>query len=368
MADLPNRLDLFDVARRSVRLAPNTRLDPNEVDVAGSDINLVCGIGSVIGENLSAAFARCVRGQFFATARGSQLDRLAGDRLQMTRLPESAATIDLVLARPTFGAGGGTVSAGLRVQTASGTAFSIDVDVAFGPTDLSKPATATAVATGPTGNVPAGAINQFLDAPFDSTIIPSNASAAAGGAEVESDASFKGRIQGFFKSIRRGVLAAISFGATEVPGVAVATAYEITNPGNGLPAGAVELIVGDANGNATLDMIQAVNDKMIEFRSAGIPVFVSSGNVVYEPVVWKLDFLTGVNTVAATADVRAVTSAITQFLPSGAGLYRGTLIAAAKTVPGVIISVDSLVAPAGDVFPVDNQHYIRVRPVDISFE
>lgn len=368
MADLPNRLDLFDVARRSVRLAPNTRIDPNEVDVAGSDINIVCGIGSVIGENLSAAFARCVRGQFFATARGSQLDRLAGDRLQETRLPESAATVDLVLARPTFAAGAGVVSAGLRVQTAGGTQFALDVDVSFGATDLTKTTTATAVATGPTGNVPAGAITQFIDSPFDATIIPSNASAAAGGADVESDPAFKGRIQGFFKAIRRGILAAITFGATEVPGVAVATAYEIVNPGQGLPAGAVELIVGDANGNATLDMIQAVNDKMIEFRAAGIPVFVSSGLVAYEPVVWDLDFLTGVDTVAATADVRAVTSAITQFLPSGAGLYRGTLIAAAKTVPGVIVRDSSLVAPAGDVFPVDNQHYIRVRPVDVSFE
>lgn len=367
MADLPNRLDLFDVARRYVRGAPNTRIDPNEVDVAGSDINLVAGIGSTIGENLSAAFARCVRGQFFETARGAELDRLAGDRLGMTRLPETPATVDLVLTRPTFAAGSGVVSAGLRVQTSDGTQFSIDTDVTFGATDLTKTATATAINAGPTGNVPAGTIGQFLDSPFDPTIVPANPNPAAGGADAESDPAFKGRIRGFFRSIRRGVLSAIAFGATQVPGVAVATAYEIVNPGNALPAGAVQLIVGDANGNATLDMIQAVIDQMIEFRAAGIPVFVTGGIVVNEAVVWNLSYQTGVNTVQAQNDVRAVSAAITQFLAPGSGLYRAALISAAKTVPGVIVSDNSLVAPAGDVFPVDNAHMIRVVATGVSF-
>ena len=368
MADLPNRLDLFDVARRYVRLAPNTRINPDLVDVPGSDINLVCGVGSTIGENLSAAFARCVRGQFFDTARKDQLDRLAADRLGMTRLPETPASVDLALTRPSFAAGAGTVSAGLRVQTADGTQFSLDVDVVFGATDLGpKAVAATAVIAGPTGNVPALAIASFLDSPFDPTIVPTNAAPGAGGALAESDAQFKGRIRGFFAAIRRGVLGAITFGATQVPGVVIATAFEIVNPGTGLPAGAVQLVVGDANGNATTDMLQAVQDIMIQYRAAGIPVYITAGVVVPEPVSWRLSYLTGVNTVQAQEDVRAVTVAISQFLAPGSPLYRGSLIAAAKTVPGVIISSDSLVAPAGDVFPVDNTHIIRVLATDVTF-
>lgn len=367
MGDLPNRDDLFAVGRRYVSSAPNTRINPALVDVPGSDINLVVGSSAVMGEAIVAATARCMAGNWVDTARGSQIDRLASDRLGLIRKGENPATVDLVLARPTAVAGGGTVEAGSVVQTANGTSFSIDVDVVFAPGDLSATATATATLAGPTTNIPAGAIASFQGAPFDPTIVPSNAAPAAGGADVESDAQFKGRIRGFFLAIRRGILAAIRYGATLVPGVSIATAYEIVNPGTALPGGAVELIVGDVNGNATTDMIQAVKDILLQYRSAGIPVFVSAGTVVPTPVVWSLAFDSGIDTVAAQQDVRAVSVAVSQFFNPGATLYRSTLSAAAKTVPGVIVRQDSLIAPAGDVVPTDNTKIIRILPELVTF-
>lgn len=365
--DLPNRDDLFTVGRRFVRTAPNTRINPNLVDVAGSDLNLIVGVPSLMGEAVVAAMARCQAGQFFDSSRKDQLDRLASDRLGLPRKPENPATVDLLLARPTAVAGGGTVAASSRVQTADGTAFSLDVDVVFGSGVLSQTGTGTALVAGVGGNVAAGAIRTFLDAPFDATIVPSNPTPAAGGAAAESDAAFKGRIRGFFATIRRGVLGAIEFGATTVPGVAVSKAYEVENPGTGLPGGAVELIIGDANGNATTDMIQAVRDVMLTYRAAGIPVIVSSGIVVRELVSWLLSYQTGIDTKQAQSNVRAITVALNQFNAPGAPMRRATLLSGASSVPGVIVAHESLVAPAGDVFPVDNNHIIRVLPEDVSF-
>lgn len=364
---LLNRADYFAIGRRYIRGRPSTRINPDLVDVDGSDVNLQVGSASLMAEALSAQQARCLRGLFFRTARGQQLDELAADRLGLKRKAEAQATVDLALARPTAAGGTGTVDAGFRTQTADGTAYALDTDVVFGAGVLSMPATATAILAGPEGNVAAGQIVSFLDQPFDPTIVPSNAEPAAGGAAVESDAAFLGRIFGFFATIRRGVLGAIEFAATLVPGVAVATATDIDNPGTGLPGGAVQLVAGDADGNATSDMLQAIRDKLLEYRAGGIPVILSAGVVVPEDVIWDLDYKTGVDTARAQASVRAVTVALTKFLAAGAPLMRGTLISGALSVPGVIVRQDSLVEPAGDVYPEDRSHLIRVRPTGVSF-
>lgn len=366
--DLPDRASLVDVGRKFIRAAPSTKINPNLVDVAGSDLNLILGSNSVMGEAVVAAMARCQAGVFFDSARGDQLDRLASDRMGLVRKPENPAEIDYVLARPTALGGGGTVAAGTRIQTPDGTVFSLDVDVVFGGGDLTHTVAATALVAGPEANVAANARWSFLDAPFDATIVATNPQPAAGGASVESDAQFKGRIRGFFATIRRGVLGAIEFGATTVPGVAVAKAYEIVNPGESLPGGAVELIVGDVNGNATSGMLQAVRDAMLTYRAAGIPVFVSGGIVVNVAVEWALGFQAGIDTVQAKNNVRAISVALAQFNAPGAPLLRATLLAGASSVPGVIVMHTSLIAPAGDEFPINNNHLIRVRAQDVSFD
>jgi uncharacterized phage protein gp47/JayE len=168
--------------------------------------------------------------------------------------------------------------------------------------------------------------------------------------------------------VRRGVLGAIEFAALEIDGVAVATAFEIMNPTSGFPAAFVQLVIGDANGNASPSMIQAVKDNLLEFRSGGIAVIVTSGKIAYEPVIWQgLVYDTGIDTIAAENDIRAVTVAVSQFLAPGDDLERSLLQAAAKAVPGVGVNMRALLAPAGDVIPIDNTTMIRIRPQDVTF-
>lgn len=381
MADLPSRADLFDAGRRFIKtealVNPNLRITPPIADVRGSDVNLILNIGSTMGEQLSAAWARCMKGLFISTATGAALDKKVFDACGgMLRKPSNAATVDLVLARPNAGAGSGTIDAGARCTTAAGSIFSLKTDVSFGSTDIIRPAIGVAAVVGTTQNVPAGALTSWVDAPFDPTITVFNSVPAAGGTSAESDPQLKGRALTFFLTVRRGILAAIQYGATAgdpanpsnaINGVAIATAYEIVNPGTALPAGAVQLIIGDADGNASQAMVQAVIDKMLEFRCAGIPVFVSGGRVIFEPVVYDLEFLSGVDTEQAAAAVAATAAAISQFNRPGQKLLRSDLIAAARAVPGVVVNDGSLLAPLGDVVPTSNQQIIRVRQQDVSF-
>lgn len=365
--DLPNRLDLVAVAREFIRAAPNTRINPALVDVDGSNINLDVGSAAVMGEALTASWARCARDLFLGTAEDDGLDRYVFDRFGMTRKPAAAASVALVLARPTFAAGGGVVNAGAQVTTPSGSLFALQTDVTFGATDLTQPAVGIAQVVGPTQNVPHDTLTAWVDQPFDETITVTNPVGAAGGTLVESDAQLRSRAAVFFLTIRRGVLAAIQFGATTVPGVTVATAFEILNPGSGFPAAAVELIIADDDGGASPTMIQGVIDAELEFRAAGIPVFVTGGSVVFEPVTYHLSFTSGIDTVAATNAVRSVAAAFTQFLRPGQSLLRSDLLAAARAVPGTIVGADALPVPVGDIVPVSNSTIIRVRPQDVSF-
>lgn len=365
--DLPSRTDLFTVARRYIKAQPNLRINPALVDVPGSDLNLAVGQTAVMGESLVAAWAKCARGLFVDTAVGDQLDRKVFDSFGMTRKPANPATADLLLARPTFAAAGGTVPAGTRVQTSFGSVFSLQTDVVFGATDLSKTGSGVAAIVGPTQNVPIDTLKSFVDAPFDATITVTNTTAGAGGTDRESDAQLRGRARVFFLTLRRGTLQAIQYAATLVPGVSVSTAFEIENPGTALPAGAVELIIADDNGFASGAMIQATLDMLLQFRCCGIPVFVFTGDVVFTTVSFKLAFETGVDTVAAAEEVRAVTVAFSQFLRPGQTLLESDLAACARAVPGVIFRDDSLVIPVGDIVPTSNTQIIRVRPEDIVF-
>ncbi len=367
MADLPTRDDLFAIERRYIRTASGVRINPNVLDVPGSDLNLIAGAGSLMGEAIVATWARCIRGLLVDTARDDELDRIAFDRFGILRKDASAATVTLTLTRPTFGAGGGTVNAGSRVTTPLGAIFALAIDVVFGATDLVKTVEAAAQVVGPEQNVPVNTVTAFVDQPFDATITVNNVTPAAGGANRESDPQFRGRIRGFFLTVRRGTIDAVRYGGMQVPGVATATAYEITNPGDALPAGAGQLIISDENGNASAPMIQNVKNELLAWRPLGIPVFVSGGVIVYEPVSFRLAFETGVDTIAASEEVRSVVVAVAQFLAGGQTLYRSQLRAAALSVPGTIVRDDAVVAPAGDVIPDDNTQIIRVRPQDVSF-
>ena len=261
MTMFATRSELFSVGRAAVAGTPNIRLNPAVADIPGSDLNLAIGIDSVIGEEVVSRGASAMRGAFAETARGAQLDRVAYDRYGLRRFSATPASVDLVLSRPTPGAPTpGIYTAGSVVQTADGVQFGLDEDAVFGNFDTIVQVAATCATVGASTNVTANMITAFSTSPFDPTLTVNNPASAAGGTDTESDIQFLGRIRGFFPTVSKAILGAIEYGAKQVPGVAVATATEILNPSGGFPAGAVQLVVGDRNGNASSTMLTAVSD------------------------------------------------------------------------------------------------------------
>jgi len=378
MSLFTSRADLFSIGRRAIASTPGIRINPAVVDIPGSDLNLAVGTDAVIGEEVSTRGAAAMRGAFAETARQSQLDRVIYDRSGLTRFGATPAHVDLVLSRPSPSvATPGVVDSGSVVQAADGTQFALDTDAVFHDATTTVTVAATSVLSGADQNVPAYdpttgmGIVAFSSTPFDTTLTVHNPDSAAGGTDAESDIEYLGRYRGFFPTLSRGVLGAIEYGAKQVPGVVVATATEILNPQGGFPAGIVQLVIGDRSGNATSAMIQAVSDKLLSYRAGGMPVVVSGGTVFFQSVTWALAFQTGFDEDLATARVRAVTVAVSQFLapgPDNGVLYRSSLLAAAKAVPGVILSDASLVYPLGDVVPTDPTQMIRVLPTSVTFQ
>lgn len=372
----PTANELFQVGRRAVVTTPGTKINPAVVDVPGSNINLAVGTSAVLGQEIVKRGADAMRGAFIDSARGAQLDRVVFDRTGLLRFSSTPATWDLLISRP--GAGpAGTYPAGSRITAPDGTQYGTNADVVFGGGDLSMPVAVTALVAGEAGNLPGTTPLSFVDQPFDATLtvaaaldqfgMPEN---AAGGTETETDIQLIGRVRGFFPTLRRGILSAIQFGALQVDGVAVATATEVANPSTGFPAAFVQLVIGDRNGASSSTMIQDVIDSLLEYRALGIPVQVIGGQVTNVAVTWKLSFLTGFDQSLATSRVRAVTVALSQFLPpgpEGGTLYRSSLIAGARSVPGVIVPEDGLVAPAGDLVPATPTTMIRVLSTSVTF-
>lgn len=363
----PTRQDFFSTGRAAVVGTPNIKINPTVIDVPGSDMNLVVGVPSVMGEEVSARGAMALRGAFMELARRDALDRVVYDRTGLLRFSATPSTVDLVLSRPSPGAAG-TIDSGTVVQTPDGVQFDLDLDCVFGAGDTTTSATATALVAGTAGNVVASAILQWGASIFDATITVTNPTPAAGGFDEEDDVQFLGRARAFFPTVARGTLGAIEYAAKQVPGVSVATAIEIENPSTGYPTAIVQLVIGDQNGNATTDMIKAVATMLLGYRACGIYVQVVSGIVFQQAVTWSLTFQTGVNEALAISRVRAVSVAVAQFLAPGATLFRSKLIAAASSVPGVLISDSSLVYPAGDIVPTATSQMIRVLATAVTFQ
>jgi hypothetical protein len=371
------RSEAFSVGRRAMASRPGIKINPAVIDIPGSDLNVVTGMFSVIGEEVSSRGAAAMRGLFAELARGSQLDKVIYDRSGLLRFSDQEATVDLVLARPLPGAPTpGTYSSGSVVQTPDGVQFGLMADAVFGNFDTTKLVSAQALVAGSEGNVPAYdpvlglGISVFSTAPFDPTLTVQNPKSAAGGTPAETDIQFLGRYRSYFPTLSKGVLGAIEYGAQQVPGVAVATATEVVNPFNGFPAEIVQLVIGDLNGNASGTMITAVSDSLLKYRAAGITVVVLGGTVFYQGIQWHPTFLAGYNESLIRDRLRAVFVAVSQFLPPGperGGLLTSSLISAAKRIPGLVVTDASLVYPLGDVIPTTQEEMIRVLPASVTF-
>jgi len=362
--DLPSRLTLFALGRNFIT-SNNTKIDPGQVDVLGSDANVFVGSNSVVAYTIVRQLGYATARLFLDGAVGDDLDRLAFDRYGMTRKGASAALGAVQFTRPTFAAGAGTIQAGTILQTLTGVQYITTTAATFGATSLGTTApfitaNVRAVQAGKASQVGVNSITKIIPSPaaslFDPSIVVTNPLATAGGENSENDDVFRARIRNFWNTARRGVLSAIEFGATNVPGVVSAQAFELFN-GIGQPARIVALYIADSTGVASEALAQVVVQSLQDYRAAGITVLVYTSLPYIVSVQLKLGFQTGVDTTTLSNTIIAAVVSYINSLPVNSPLYLNQLGAVLSrfTTLGLVPADSSVVSPTGDVFPTTGQ-------------
>ena len=352
--DLPTRADLVRVGRSAALAVPGALVPAREFDRTGSNANLLLALAALMGEEVVNEVRLGFRDLLLDTAVGQALDRLVFDRYGLVRKAAARATGTLRYSRATVAGGAGSLPAGQRARSASGVVVETTAVASFTSTATTVEVGARALLSGTGGSVPASSVTLHVDPPFDSTITVSNPSGFAGGADAESDANFRARARKFLPTIRRGILGALEFGALEVAGVDASRAVEVLD-GSSVPATAVELYILDAAGRSNSDLAQAVRDKLLEYRAIGVPVRVVGGAVFNQPITIDLSFETGTDSLAAAASVRNTIASVINSLDIGETMRVADIIAAARSVPGVVVAAGAVSVPVSDVVPATNQ-------------
>lgn len=149
------------------------------------------------------------------TASGSDLDEVAKTVVPglLTRLPARRAIGEVVISRATDTGSTGVVNAGQIVQDATGTRFvtleagvvlagGAEIVAGHGTGRDAGPILARAIEPGIAGNVASGEVTAFSSRPSGFTSV-TNLTAFTGGAELESDDSFRARLRTYIASLSR---------------------------------------------------------------------------------------------------------------------------------------------------------------------
>lgn len=227
------------------------------------------------------------------------------------------------------------------------------------------------------GNIPENTIDRSND--IGELVSVTNPEAFNTGTDEENPEAAKIRFRQMIQSLSMGTNQSLVYAAESVPGVAGASLFESTY-------GAVVIYAHDANGDLPGDLQQAVADKLVAYKPAGIKVFVLP---THKSVV-ALDVEVAVNDTILEQDsflelVKQTLSDYINTLSVGDPLYKANIIQKVMDVSdtGVIdTKVDVKVYPDSEMLDGDlsldddsiinvkgvlvNQPYLR--PVDITSE
>lgn len=255
-----------------------------ELQFADGDVALAqLHAGAAMADAAIRFAAQAFKETFLDGAEGDALTALVDDRVNLQRKTESSAQVLVSFMRTSKGSGG-TIPAGTQVGTAntpdgSQEIFTTDVPIAVGA-GANGPfsVNATAVAAGRGGNVAAGKVARILSTLFDNTFSVTNAAAAGGGNDVESDPELRARARSYYGTLRRGTLDSLVQGALAATrrdrsdaGVRFARATE--DPADG----GATVLVADSDGGSTEQMVSDVAAELEKWRAAGAHVEVRGG-------------------------------------------------------------------------------------------
>lgn len=361
----PTRLDYRQIGRRYI-IAKATGIDPTQVDVAGSNSNIMLEVPALMAQAVTRHSAEAVRAHTL-DAEKDDLDREVLDRFsKLPRKSASPALVGIEFTRVTATAGAGPIPVGTRLQSLTGIDYITTTAASFGVTQLTGvQADARAVQAGFEYQVGANQIRRFANSSqiFDPTIAVNNAEPAAGGAPREDDGSYAERARAYFAASIGGTLPAIEAGALTVEGVVSASAAEVLS--NGIPARLVTLVVADAAGVCNRVLSAKVVAKLRDWRGGGVGVIVLSSVPQMVNAALSLQFL-DVDTSTLATNVRQAVVDYINGLGANETLLRGDLFAVLSRYKsqGLVVSAGSIPTPAGDIVPNPGRT-LRARLEDV---
>lgn len=355
--DLPSRLDLYNLGRANV-MSRASKIDPAQIDVQGSDINLFVGTASVIGSAIISQLAYSISRLFEDGAKenADDQDRLAWDRYQLPRKGASAAIVPVTFYRTTTTGGSGVIPSGTVLITLNNFQYATLTDATFSSSAKAVTVNAQAVQAGKESQVGTNYITKIRDTVFDTTIGVVNTVPSAGGEPAEDNDAFDLRIRNFWNSARRGTLSAIESGALTVPGIASANAVELTDS-EGNPSGTVLLYFADSSGVANVAQLPALKTALNDWRAAGIVVQFVPGIPQIVSVVLHLTFQASADADSIANQIRRAVVEYVNSLPINATLTRAAIFSLLHryTDDGLIVNDKSISAPIGDFVPAYGQ-------------
>jgi hypothetical protein len=359
--------DLYKIGRDYV-LSRAKKIDPAQVDVEGSNVNIFLGATSFMAQAVMRQLAEGMRATTLA-ATGDDLDRRVLDEFLLPRKGATTALVPLRMYRASSAAGAGSVPVGTRILTRSGIEYVTLTVGNFGASQLDGvDVDARAVQAGYAYQVGANTLNTFAQPNllFDPTILVNNDDRAAGGNDRETDPVYAARAQRFWQSARRGVLGAIEFGATTVAGVASASASEALGPDN-RPARIVNLVVADAAGTCNRVLAARVQQTELDFRAGGITVVLLNSVPQIVDISLALTFSASVDTTQLTTQIVLAVVEFVNSLGANQVLRRGDLFAVLSRYrnSGLVVTDGSIAAPTGDLVP-DPGKTIRTRVENVK--
>lgn len=355
--DAPTRLDLFSQARQFV-LSRATKIDPAQVDIEGSEVNLFAGMTSIVGYQVVLALLSSVNSLLLDGAYDEDLDRYGVDRYQLPRKGAAAAVGEARLFRTSTAAGAGAVPANTGLLTLNGVEYITTIPGTFGALDTEVTVSIRAAQAGKISQIGANQVRQFSQPGllFDSTLQVNNDLPTAGGEDAEDDGDYRERIRDFWTTARRATISAIEFGARSVPGVVSASASEALTSG-AQPARVVNLYIADSSGVASSALSATVRAALNEFRAAGIAVIPTNSIPQIVDVELTLTFNASVDTTVFTEVIRANIVEFINSLAVNQTLYRAQLFSVLQRFAsdGLVVTQDTVVAPTGDLVPAAGQ-------------
>jgi hypothetical protein len=366
--DLPSRLDYFALGR-DVVVQRSTKIDPAQVDIEGSDVNLVVGLGSVLADQVTRQLAFRTSALLLDGSDDEDLDRYAFDRYGLTRKGAAPGRGTVTFSRTSTVAGAGTVPIGTVVRSA-GVEYVTTQTAPFGALAQSVRCNVRSSQAGKATAAMAGEINRIAkpELLWDATLQVTNDARTAGSEDAEDDDTFRERIRDFWRTARRGVIGAIEFGAQTVPGVTSARAVEAL-AFNGLPARVVNLYIADSSGVASDALADEVRVALEDYRAAGIAVIIFTSSPLLVDLDLALAFVAGVDTKTLTDQVRAAVVEFVNTLPVNGTLYVAQVYSVLQrfTSDGLIPDQKSIVVPIGDLVP-DIGQTIRTTLANVVVE